>query len=280
LDLQIGRLLAKAWMAMGQADRAVPLLEGRTGSDPSLALELALARYEAGDVQGASELLAPYSIEALDRFQSDESDSVDALSVSLIFEYGRILVAAAKHAEAIPFLEASVQLAPECKQCWQQMAQAYAARGHRQEAQSAQQRFKEILRTEAPAEERQRQEAQDQQDPTGRVLREAADVFQAGRTDEALAMLQTESRLRPNDPRTLHLAAKILVENGSAPQALELANSAIQIAPAYADGYYVRGTIFRVLGQIEEARQDFARALELAPEHRQAAVSLEQLPPR
>ena len=279
LDLQIRRVLAKAWMAMGQADQAVRLLEGREGSDPTLALELSLAKYEAGDVQGASDLLEPFSKAALSRFQGEEADSVDVLFGALMYEYGRFLVTAAKHAEAVPFLEASVQLAPDCKQCWQQMAQAYAASGRRQEAQSAHRRFEEILQGEAPAAEKQRQEALDQQDPTGKVLREALQVFRGGGTDEALGMLRAESRLRPDDPRTMLLAAQILVETGRAPQALELADGAIQLAPAYAEGYFVRGTIFQVLGQIAEARKDFAHTLELAPNHPQAAASLERLSP-
>lgn len=280
LDLQVRRLLARAWMAVGQADRAVPLLEGRVGGDPAMTLDLALAKYEAGDIQGARELLAPFAEAALNRFQSGDSTLVDALSVAVMYEYGRSLVTTARHTEAIPFLEASVQLAPGCKQCWQQMAQAYAAGGRREEAQSARRRFEEILRSEVPAEEKQRQEASDQQDPTGKVLREALEVFRAGKTDEALAMLQAESRLRPSDPRTMLLAAQILVDSGRAQQALVLAESALQLAPGFADGYFIRGTILQALGQGLEARRDFNRALELDPNHRQAAESLEQLSPQ
>lgn len=280
LDLEIRRLLAKAWMAMGHADEAVSLLEGRVGSDPTLAVELSLAKYEAGDLQGASELLVPYAKQALSRFQDEESDPIDTLEVASMYEYGRFLVTAAKHVEAVPYLQASVKLAPDCKQCWQQMAQAYAASGRRQEAQSAHQRFEEILQREALAEEQQRQQALDQQDPTRKVLREALEVFRSGGTDEALGMLRAESRLRPDDPRTMLLAAQILVEAGRAPQALELANGAIQLAPDNAECYFVRGTIHQVLGQIAAARQDFARALELAPNHRQAAAGLERLRPK
>lgn len=278
LDLEIRRLLARAFMAAGQADRAVRLLEDRVGDDPSLALELALAKYESGDIQGASDLLAGDARAALDRLQRGEQAPVDPLVLGLIYEYGRILVAAARHEEAVDYLEASVQLAPECKQCWQQMAQAYAASGRRQEAQTAQHRFEAILQGEAPMEERQRQEALDRQDPTGKVLREAAGAYRDGRAEEALAMLQEESRLRPNDPRPTMVAAQILLDAGHGEEALELSNQAVQIAPGNADGFVLRGSILRALGKESEARQDFARALELSPDHRLAAESLEPPP--
>lgn len=279
LDLEIRRLLAKAWMAVGRADRAVLLLEGRVGEDPALVLELALAKYEAGDLRGASELLSPNAQAALTRYRGDPSAQVDALSIGLIYEYGRILVTTARHSEAVPYLEASVQLVPDCRQCWQHLAQAYAASGRREKAQSAQRRFQEILQSEVSAEDKQRQEAMDQQDPTGRVLREASEEFRTGRADEALAMLRQESSLSPEDPRTMYLAAQILVEVGRPEQALGLAESAVQLAPDLADGYFVRGTVLAALGRPADARRDFARALELDPAHAQAAEGLGRLAP-
>lgn len=277
LDLQVRRLLAKAWMATGRADRAIPLLEGRVGDDPTLALELALARYEAGDVKGANEVLAPHSKAVLTRLQNREDSPTGSLEVAVLFEYGRFQVTAAQHSEALPFLEAAVELAPDCRQCWQQIAQAYAALGERQQARSAQQHFESLLRRDIPAAERERRQAQDQQDPTGRVLREASEAFEGGRTGEALAMLRTESGLRPEDPRPYYLAAEILVEGGQTAEALVLAEAAIQVAPWKAEGYYVRGIIFRALGKVEEARQDFVRVMEIAPDHAAAAEGLASL---
>lgn len=278
LALQTRRLLAKAWMAEGQADRAVSLLEGRVGEEPALVLELALAQYEAGDARGAAMTLEPYATEALGRFQSEGSDSADALTVALVFEYGRFLLAAANHGQALPFLEAAVELAPDCKQCWQHLAQTYTADDRRQDARVAQERFEDIVKREGPAAETQRQQALDQQDPTSRVLREALENFRAGRSDEALGMLRQESRLRPNDPRTMYLAVRILAETGRLPQALALASSAVEVAPANPDGYFVRGNVFRSMQRWTEAREDFSKALELAPDHRMAAEALAGLP--
>ena len=279
LDLQVRRLLAKAWMAVGRAERAIPLLEGFGNDDPGLALELALARYEAGDVEGAVRTLAPQSRAVLDSVQDGESSPDDPMSVALLFEYGRFQVTAARHSEAVPFLEASVSLAPGCRQCWQQLAQAYAALGQLQEARRAKERFEGLLRSEIPNEEKQRLEARDQQDPTGKVLREASESYREGRAGEALTMLEAESRLRPDDPRPLQLAARILVEQGNPEGALALAAAAVEIAPEDADGYYVRGSVFLSLARVEEARRDFTQALELAPDHAAAARSLERLPP-
>ena len=278
MDLEIRVLLVEALMAVGRARDAVPWLEGRVGEEPALALQLALAKYESGDDQGAREVLAPFSKRALDRIGKLEGGPDQTLAARLIYEYGRLLVAAGQHQEAIDYLEAAVQVAPACKQCWQQMAQAYAASGRRPEAQIVQRRFEEIVKNEAPLEQRQRQHALDLEDPTGRALREAAMAFEGGDPTAALRVLQDEAKMRPQDPRVLHLAARILISIGQGEEAQKLANQAVQMAPGDAEGYYIRGSVLEALGEAENARRDYARVLQLAPDHRAAADALDRLP--
>jgi tetratricopeptide (TPR) repeat protein len=279
LEIDIRRILARALMDQGRAAEAVSLLEGRVEGDPSLALELALALYESGRVQEASDLLAPYAKTVLARLEAEERPPAGRLWVGLVYEYGRILVNAGKHSQAASFLESSVDLEPGCKQCWQHLAQAYAASGRHRDAQVAQTQFQEILRHQASAEQEQRQNAQDQRDPTGKVLREAEVVFGEGKQDEALAMLRAESQIRPEDPRTLLLAARWLVELERAADALGLAERAVMAAPAHADSYLVRGMVWQALGDMEQARLNYDRSLELAPSLAEASEALARLPP-
>jgi tetratricopeptide (TPR) repeat protein len=277
LELEVRRLLAKAYMEQGRADLAVDLLEGRAGEDASVALDLAMARYENGQLEEALTGVGPYATRALERAQNGEPAT--GLSISLIYEYGRMLVTSGRHSEAIPFLEWAVRSHKACKQCWQHLAQAHAAEGNKPEARAAQRKFEQIRQTEISSEEAQRQQAEDQRDPTGKVVRQARRLFEEGRADEALVMLRAEGQLRPEDPRTLHLAALILTETGRAADALGLAEQAVQIAPDSAESFYVRGTVRRELGEVNGARKDYERALELTPEHAQASSALAELSP-
>ena len=64
-----------------------------------------------------------------------------------------------------------------------------------------------------------------------------------------------------------------------AADALGLAERAVRTAPKYADSYLVRGIVLQALGDTVQARQNYDRALELAPTLAEASEALASLPP-
>lgn len=129
--------------------------------------------------------------------------------------------------------------------------------------------------------------------------------YQEGNVDEAIASLKKALALAPDDPETLSLTVNLLVADGredeaqvymeKMPQGVKVdANAllnlgiqhfndndfegalgyfdrAVQENPGVADVYYYRGLTHLNLSHNDEAKADFAKLLELAPNHANAA---------
>ena len=66
---------------------------------------------------------------------------------------------------------------------------------------------------------------------------------------------------------------------GLLPDAIREQQTALQLAPKDADGWNNLGVLHARAGQTAEARKDFVRALDLAPDHASARANLGKLPP-
>lgn len=268
----VRRVLADAYVTTAQASKAVTVLEGRVGEDPSAALQLALAQYQGGDLDAALATLGPFAERALAEARPDGGASSTA--ARLVAEHGRLLVVAGRHEEAVPYLESATRLDPSDKQSWHQLGQALAVVGRVDEAREALARFEEIVQNEVPAAVHDVQLEKDLQDPTGRQLREAMTLAAAERYDEALELIRAEARLAPQDPRPPLLESRVLLLAGRTAEALEVAEALAAALPSHADAVYQRGAVRVATGDIEGAEADFRGALELAPEHTAAMSDL------
>ncbi len=268
----VRRQLARAYAAVGQASRAVELLQGQVGSDPGANLQLAQAQYQSGDLDAALATLAPLAPALL--AEAGRAPAVPPLAIEILREHGRLLVTAGRQPEALAYLETATRLDPENKEGWHQYGQALAASGRQAEAKAALERFEEILNSEVPDSLEEVQLEKDLEDPTGRELRRAMTLAARERYDEALAIVEREAALVPDDPRPPLVGSRILLLADRPEEALAVAEAVAESLPDNADAVYQRGAVRVALDDLAGAEADLRRALELAPEHTAAMSDL------
>lgn len=273
-ERDVRRRLAEAQMTVGNSSAAVELLQGRVGDDPSLALQLAQALYQSGDVEQALATLEPVAPPMLEMVQSREDERPPAATATLFLEYGRLLAASSRAAEAVPYLEQATRLDAENKEGWQQLGQALAAAGRDEEARTAMARFQELLAAEGSDAQREQQLAADLDDPTGRELRKALRLLAKEDYEAALRIARREAALAPEDPRPPLLESRVLLMAGRTQEAFELADALVANLPSNADALYQRGLVRVALDDTRGAEADLRAALEIAPEHIAAMTDL------
>ena len=271
LQNNVRRLLARVYLAVGESASAMGLLEGHVGDDPHMALELSRAQYQSGQLEMALETLEPFAAPLLGDETRRQHLAADLLA-SLSLEYGRLLVTAGRHREAIPHLELNTGIDPASKLGWQSLGQALAADGRREEALRALERFTEISEQEEKVSLNQLE--RDLEDPTGRELREAMALLEQGKGDEALRRIRREAELAPDDlrPRLLEIRALLLLEKPEV--ALEVGRILLSGSPDNPDALYVVATVRMALQQLVEAEEDLRRALEISPRYTPAMNDL------
>lgn len=276
MEQDVRRLVAESYAAVGEAAKAVEVLTGHVDGNPVIALQLGQAQYQSGDLEGALATLEPFAEGLLAVAQAPAGLSPGP-SLSLIVEYGRLLATGGRHADALPYLETATRLDPDNKQSWQQLGQALAAVGRRDEAKTALERFQQIVSQEVPASLRDVQLEKDFEDPTGRELREAMKELEKGDREKALAIARREMAIAPDDIRPHLVEANILLMSGDPGAALEAANRLVESAGWSADAYYLRGTARMATGELEPGEADLRKAIELSPEHTAAMNDLAML---
>lgn len=102
----------------------------------------------------------------------------------------------------------------------------------------------------------------------GNVLLERGDV------DEALVLYREAIEFDPENVRVNINLASALMEKGQYDEALEYANKANGMAPDHPDFLYKRGSIYWRMRNVEAARADFERSVELDPKHAKARSNL------
>lgn len=264
MQLDVRRVLADAYAAVGQAAQAVEVLAGYSERDPSIALQVGLAQYQSGDLDAALETLRPFA-EGL--AGSPDPALPATLAADLALHYGRFLAMAGERERALPYLEQATSMDPDDKQGWQILGQTLAALGRRDEAKLALERFQEISKREVSASKQEQQEQEERDDPTLAAVRETFALMAEERLDEALARIRQERAIARNDLRPVLLEGRLLTLLGRNPEALEVAEQAVRAAPDNADSLYLRGTVHMAMGNAPAAEADFRQALTLRPEH-------------
>ena len=264
LDVAIRRILARAYLVVGEAEGALEQMEPLKGRSPEDAVTLASAYFQASRLEEAIETLAPYAESLIDNPPEGE---VPPLVGHLALDYGRYLHSAGDAARAIPFLRLATELDPTTPAAFQALGQALAATGERDLARQMLERFQELSKraeNELLVVDRQQRETED---PTSREVRQALELANAGSVEEALERLRREARLAPGDPRPAYAASSILVHAGRPEEALAVADEALVVAPGGADGFYQRAVVLMALKRLDEAEDMFRQALAAAPEH-------------
>ena len=119
MRLDVRRALAEAYAAVGQASDAVATLAGYSERDPSVALQLALAQYQSGELEGALATLRPLAEGLKDTTEAPLSGD---LAARVVLHYGRFLAMTGEHEAALPYLERATQMNPDEKQGWQMIS--------------------------------------------------------------------------------------------------------------------------------------------------------------
>ena len=273
IERDVRRVLAEAYVQVGQAADAIAVLEGHVGNDPSLALRLAQAQNQNGDAEAALVTLEPFSRQVLEN-EEGRQQLDPRLVERLSLEYGRLLVAASRPTEAVAYFELATQANAENKLAWQLLGQALANSGDRERAKEALERYQELAARDADDSSTIARRQEDLTDPTVRVLREAQEKMASGDGEGALETLRAEILLRPNDPRPRVLEARTLLLLERPQEALEAAQRALETAPDDPDTHYVLGTVLMSVRRFDEAESRLRQALELAPEHTAALNDL------
>jgi len=262
LDLQVRRALAEAHLALGEAGASIDLLQGKTGADPSLALLLGRAQYQAGRPEDAVAILAPLAADPA--LQEPATGEERALAAGVALEYGRALVALARWPAAVAALERATRLAPESVQAWQVLIQAQLGAGRRDDAARSSERFRALEKAQPGVSQQVQETERGQLDPTRRNLDRAAALLAEGKRDEALAAIRQEAALAPDDPR---------------PRAAEV-SALRQILKAHPDDLTALGDLANLLaaqGNKDEARGLLKKILALRPGDPAATARLRSL---
>jgi Flp pilus assembly protein TadD len=255
------RMLADAHLATGDSAAAIALLEPLDLQDPATALLLSDALYQSGEVDRALARLRPFAEAVRDQKAPPRREEARALAGAVARAYGRMLVAAGRHAEAVPVLEKATQLLPRDTQAWQIYGQSLTGAGRRDDAQKAFTRFSELA-AEAQA---AASAAKGPNLPDEPGLRDVLKLLELGHFEKALEVSQQAAAAAPGDlwPRVLSIRALLSLHRLE--EALQVAEDTLRLAPDNPDAVYQRGVVHLTLRKLEQAEADFRRALQLAP---------------
>lgn len=276
VDLEVRRAAAEAYTLAGQPAEAVKLLTGKTGSVPSLVLLLAKAQRQAGDAAAALATLKPLA-DKLPEAPAQLGDPRPAVGVAV--EYGSLLVAGGRAAEAVPVLEKATRLFPASRDAWKGYAQALDAAGRKDEARTANAKVEEIAKAAAarpartaaapaPAAPAPGASAPPAPlPPPSATLQEAVRLTTAGQPEKALELARREIAASPSDQRARALEVRLLLTLERNQEALKSAEAALSLEPNNPNLIYQRGAAYMAIRNFNAAEDDFRRTIEIAPKH-------------
>lgn len=270
IDQDRRHTMANAYIGIGEAAKAVELLEGRVDDDPRLVMVLGRAQSQIGMMPEALTTLRPLAEAVL----ADAAAFEEEMAAGVLLDFGRALIATGSHAEAIEPLQQASELDPDNEMVWQSLGQALAVSGRREEAAAALEHFQNLAQNAVPVTVRQSTLERDVDDPTARQLRESLTLAGQGQLSAALEVVQSERRMSPGDPRAPLVESQILVMLERPEDALRAAEDTLVIAPDFADGYYQQGVVLMSLNRLKDAETSFHQALEIAPGHTPAMNDL------
>ncbi len=274
IAVDLRRALGEAYLLTGRSADAVEQLHDIESPDPTLRLLLAQAQYQNGDPASAAETLEPFAARALATPAEEWSVEDRRTAANVVLEYGRSLVSSGRSVEAVDFLRRATELSPWDQQSWQQLGQALAASGEREEAKVALEEFQRLAAAAANPGERTAQLDLDARDPTGRAVREAGRWLGRGEAERALELVRKEQQLAPEDLRPRFMEVQALLYLKRFDEALQTADAILAQVPDNTDAVYQRGAVLMVAGSAEEAERELRRALQMSPGHTAAMSDL------
>jgi tetratricopeptide (TPR) repeat protein len=252
------RLTTDVYVLLGRSQEALDLVPEGPGGDARLALTLATAHYRQGAVDQAVATLEPFAAELPERHRAGET--LGAIGARLAFEYGRLLAAAGRNAEAVPYLETSTAIFDGNAAAWKTLGDALLGAGRREEALAAREKF---LALSAEEEERRRAIA----DPVVRALLQAKSAAESGDAEQAVGILRRAMSDSPQDVRLRLTELALLLRLGRQDEALERADEMVAKFPEHPDARYQHAVVNRALERTEAAEADLRRVVELHPGH-------------
>lgn len=258
------RAIADTYVALGRSQQAIDLVPQGPGSDVRLALILATAHYRQGAVDDALKTLEPFAAALPERYQAKAP--LGPMAAGISFEYGRLLVAAGRSGEAVPFLETSTALVPSNAPAWKSLGDALLAAGRRDEALAARKTFRDL----SAEENQRRRDLQGQRsvaDPVARTIVQSQNVLNDGDGARALELLRREMQLSPQDLRLYLTEVSTLLKLDRKQEALERAETTLALFPGHPDAIYQRGVAKLAAGDRAGAEADLRQTLEAAPGH-------------
>ncbi|HEY0073500.1 MAG TPA: tetratricopeptide repeat protein [Abditibacteriaceae bacterium] len=103
------------------------------------------------------------------------------------------------------------------------------------------------------------------------------EAFQAGRTDEALSLLQAAVQENPQDAEARKFLGAVLAQSGRAGEAVAQLQQAVQLSPQNAQIHYNLGVAQAMNGDNEGAKTSYYSALKINPQYEQARTALTAL---
>ncbi len=180
--------------------------------------------------------------------------------VTAAVEQGNKLIGDKKYAEARAEYEKALAILPDSAPIWKGIAQTYHAEGNT-----------------AKAEEALRKVAQlDPSDSDAQILL-ADSLINQGKVEEGKAVLDGLAPGAVRDPAVYTNLAIVFMNKSKPEEARAYMTKAIDLDPTQADGYYYRGLANIQAKKTAEAKADFAKYLELAPNGPQAKEVKEML---
>ncbi len=192
-----------------------------------------------------------------------------AFAAEIALHYAHTLVALDRRAEAVPALERAVGLTPDNIAAWRLLGETLIDLDRVNEAHAAMQRVRGLEEAAHGAEV----ERAERREEARELVEAAVAAAAAGRADEALAGLREAAELSPGDPAPGMLEVRLLVSLDRHDEALARADELVAAQPGSADLHHLRGMVHYSVGDAA-AEADLRRAVELAPEHREARTGL------
>ena len=272
LEPQVLSVLAESYLLVGQPESALQALEGKAGTDPDLVRLQARAQAAMGQQDAALQTLRPVAESLQSSIGPDSPDSDRILAAEVTADYGQMLSQAGRSSDALPPLEYATAVDPSNPEAWEWLSAALAAEGRDEESRTALQ-VSQVLRGTDP-EGAALSLGTLANDPTGARLRWAMHLSSGGNREAALKTVRQEAILAPGDPRPMLFEARLLSEMGRLQEALDVAESAVQLAPDIADSYYMRGVVRLDIGLSGPAEEDLRKTITMAPQHTAAMNDL------
>jgi tetratricopeptide (TPR) repeat protein len=116
-------------------------------------------------------------------------------------------------------------------------------------------------------------------DPSNTEIRTlmALEAIEAGMLDKGLALLEGVDQAAIKNPDVFFNVGVGFVNQNKPDAAIEYFSKAIAVDPAYVDGYFQRGMTYLSAQKLAEAKADFQKVLELAPDGPKAPAAKQVL---